>query len=146
MILTEELALSKLTIFTGFHTEIKKAFSSGQPHVWPCNKCREVIQSSEKEGSLSQDLKISIQSSWSVWNECVRNVKITQPQPENPPGKRLTRGRITQQWEEGGPGLRTDTSRSCKVSLGCQMYFKGKNELGNPIYLSLVNKSTKVRS
>lgn len=147
LILLEELAPSELTIFTGFHTETEKAFSSGQPHVWTCNKCREVIQSlEEQEGSLRQDLKISVQSSWSTWSKCVRSVKITQPQQENPPGKRLTRGRIIQQWEEGGPGLRTDTSRSYKVSLECQIYFKVRNELGNPSYLSLVNKSTRVRS
>lgn len=147
LILLEELAPSELTIFTGFHTETEKAFSSGQPHVWTCNKCREVIQSlEEQEGSLRQDLKISVQSSWSMWSKCVRSVKITQPQQENPPGKRLTRGRIIQQWEEGGPQLRTDTSRSYKVSLECQIYFKVRNQLGNPSYLSLVNKSTRVRS
>jgi len=73
-------------------------------------------------------------------------VKITQPQHENPLGKKLTGRKITQQWEEGGPGLRTDTNRSYKVSLECQMYFKVKNELGNPVYLSLVNNSTKVRN
>lgn len=28
-----------------FHTEMRKVFSSGQPHRWTCNKCREVMQS-----------------------------------------------------------------------------------------------------
>lgn len=33
LILLEELVLSELTILTGFHTEIEKAFSDHQPHV-----------------------------------------------------------------------------------------------------------------